>query len=207
MSAQSASRTMHITNLRTGILYDYRRTSNLVSISSIKAGTADFETMECAALSIIPSPHSSGLNDRDMVCGCLFEIPQDDLGPYIEREHRYAVEKINVYDVNLNDMCEALTVVAQTDEAYSASMDNHEYHQRVGQFYEGALWSRTDILPLRTYTNNAILAAYELGGDEWLRNFVDGTLLSDGSTTIRGYFQRYPERMFVEVKKLLDIDL
>ena len=97
-----------------------------------------------------------------------------------------------------------MTVVAQTDKAYRASMDDHEYIERVGQFYTGSLWDRTDILPLKSYTNNAIIAAYELGGDKWFQNFVDETILSDSITTIRDYYEQYPERLFSEVKKLLE---
>ena len=202
MSAQSAAKTMDVANLRAGILFDYRRTSNLVSISSIKAGTADLETLECAALSIAPSSSSSG---KDSVCGCLFEITEKDLGPYIEREHRYAVEEVDVYDITSKNTRKALTVVARTDEAYRAIMDDREYYQRVGQYYDGSLWGRTDVLPLRTYTNNAILAAQELGGNAWVENFLDQTFLGDGSTTIREYYEQYPERMFPEVKRLLNM--
>ena len=83
-------------------------------------------------------------------------------------------------------------------------MDESEYEERVGQYYQGYLWSRTDILPLRTYTTNVIIAAYELGGSRWLNNFVDETFLSDGRTTIRDYYKSHPERLSTHARELLD---
>lgn len=205
MSPQSAMKSMTIENFRGGILFDYTRSSNLVSISSIKSGTANMETLECAALSIAPSP-SSSLYSRTSVCGCLFDIIEDDLDPYVQREHRYAVEKVNVYDVNTDDTCEAITVVAQTDEQYRSSMDGQEYHERVGRYYQGQLWGRSDIYPLPMYTSNVIKAAYELGGDRWLNNFLGETFLCDGKTTLREYYCKlHPERLLPQGQQCIDV--
>lgn len=83
MSPQSVQKTMpSFVNLRPSILQNYCRFYELISISSIRNNKANWESLEVAALSIKPFQEKS-------VYGCLFEIPEEELGPYLEREHRY----------------------------------------------------------------------------------------------------------------------
>lgn len=190
MDKASAGRTMHCYNFRPAILNAYQRSSRLVSISGIRSGKANMETLEIAAMSIDPCSSSS-------TYGCLFEISEEDLAPYIEREHRYTIKKVNVIDAENGSPCSAYTVVSRTDEDYLMSMEGgeKEMEERVGQYYKGALWARDDIFPLRDYTNNVIKAAHRLGGDRWMLNVLDESFLSDRKTTLREYYQKYPDRL------------
>ena len=95
-------------NFRRGALVGYQREFSLVSISGIRSGVADQDTLEIAALSVRPvnnvdckaiqnsdkcTPSSSG-----RVLGVLFDIPSTQLLPYLEREHRYQVLQVEVHD-------------------------------------------------------------------------------------------------------------
>ena len=154
---------------------------SLVSIGGIRSGNANLETNEVAALAIQASP-------SDRVLGCLFDVPNCEIAQYLEREHRYKSISVQVYDYLSNNFVTALTVVEQSDNDYKASCGSEdEYFQRVGQYYQGSLWHRSDILPMKTYMVSCALAAHELGGSEYINNYLDGTYLADRSTTLRSY--------------------
>ena len=94
MQYESVLRTMpNAVNHRYGALGGWERVFSLVSVSSIRRGTAEFDTMELAALAIRPSTDASSL-----VTGCIFEIPADEMGAFVEREHRYIVKQLQVMD-------------------------------------------------------------------------------------------------------------
>ena len=210
MSVTSSLRTMpSATCFRPAILHDYERIFNLVSVSGIRTGMANWETMEVSALAIRPCIGS-------LVHGCVFEIPENELASYFDREHRYLAKRVCVtIDDNLGQLdgnsiaspqCvskSCWTVIEQTDETYRASMDEAEWHDRVGQYYEGVLWGRDGILPMREYLRMCLHAALELGGRPWLHNVLDEARLADGSTTIREYIQQHSER-FEDLIPLLD---
>ena len=87
MSPVSVHRTCASATLfRPAVLSGYERTFNLVSISGIRSGAADRSTNEIASLAIRPA--------AGLVCGCVFTIPESELAPYLEREHRYRVVKV-----------------------------------------------------------------------------------------------------------------
>ena len=93
MNIQSKLRTMpSATQFRPATLPDYQRVFSLVSISSIRNGLANFETNEIAALAICPiirSTPSDSASSKHCVHGILFDIPEDELEAYFDREHRY----------------------------------------------------------------------------------------------------------------------
>lgn len=62
-----------------------------------------------------------------------------------------------------------------------------EWEMRVGQYYQGVLWGREDILPMSEYMIDTLIAAYELGGLKWFDNMLDATLLADKITSLRTY--------------------
>ena len=136
MSPASVHRTCPTATLfRPAVLHGFERTFNLVSISGIRTGAADWATNEVAALAIRPS-------SRSVVCGCIFTIPEGELAPYLEREHRYRAVRVVAQVVpdphawapllSLSasaatpeaaaETVECWTVVAQTDEEDLASM-------------------------------------------------------------------------------------
>ncbi len=154
---------------------------NLVSIGGIRSGKANLDTNEVAALAIQASP-------SDRVLGCLFDVPNSEIAQYLEREHRYKPISVEVYDYLANSFVTALTVVEQSDNDYKESCGSEdEYFQRVGQYYQGSLWHRNDILPMKAYMVSCAFAAYELGGSEYINNYLDGTYLADRLTPLRNY--------------------
>lgn len=188
MNQASTIRTMpSATNLRTGILQDYQRLFNLVSIAGIKTGSANWETLEVAALAIRNSPGS-------IVNGCLFDIPTSELDSYFEREHRYKRLSVMAYDPSCQCDISCWTVVENSDEDYKNSMDKEEFDRRIRQYYDGQLWGRSDILPMRDYAAMSVIAAYRLGAEEWLRNILEETILSSGNCTLLEHIMGNRER-------------
>ncbi len=200
---KSAKRTMpSARNFRRAVLLDYMRVFSIVSISGLKLGKARPETNEVAALAVKSQPGG-------MVPGFLFEISSEDLALYLEREHRYRQERVSVrvldnlekwdgqcptlLDVTSAPSTENIscwTVVEQTDDEYLMSMPGGaaEWHERVGQYYGGRVWGRTDIYPMQPYMEHVVLTL--LAGLEvdrvlaalWLQCFLCDTRLSDGTT-------------------------
>ena len=84
------------------------------------------------------------------------------------------------------------TVVENTDEKYRASMAPEEWEERIGQYYSGTLWGRTEIKPMRKYLTSCVSSALMLGGQIWLDSMLD-SYLADG-TTVREYVRAHPER-------------
>lgn len=187
MDVQSCRQTLPTAqNFRRGELPGYRRSYNLVSIGRIKSGEADLRTMEVAALSI-------GACASCAVLGCLFEIPPDELGPYLTREHRYKALQLQVRDLSTcGGYVLAWTVLEQTDDDYVAKLlrEGLDWEETIGRYYKGQLWGRADVLPLRKYMIMCVLAACSLGGTEFVDNMLDGTVLADGVTPLRTHVQR-----------------
>ena len=66
-------------------------------------GTADSSTLEVAALSIRKVEASSGR--KSLIRGCIFDIPSNELEPYLEREHRYIPFQTEVIDHQVRFAC------------------------------------------------------------------------------------------------------
>mmetsp|Transcript_16910 Transcript_16910/g.16261 ORF Transcript_16910/g.16261 Transcript_16910/m.16261 type:complete len:216 (+) Transcript_16910:60-707(+) len=195
LSYQSVLSTMpSATNFRGSTLNGYSRNFNLVSINGIKSGTADLLTMEMAALTI--RKDASGF-----VKGCFFDIPDAELAPYLEREHRYIPIQVEALDEKSNQNVLSWTVIEQTNAEYKNSMSSTEWQERIGQYYKGELYGRTDILPMRDYLNNCLLFAYQLGGVPWLNNMLEGKL-ADGSS-IKQYVTTHFDRFYSPVQHII----
>lgn len=87
-----------------------------------------------------------------------------------------------------------------TDKDYRASMTSKDWHNRIGQYYSGSLWGRTDIKPMREYLISCVTSAYLLGGKTWLDSILD-SCIADG-TSVRDYIRAFPDR-FIELEKIL----
>jgi hypothetical protein len=158
-----------------------------VSISGIRNGNVNLDTNEIAALAITDIESSA-----TYVNGILFEIPVDELDAYFEREHRYKRVQIVAEDLSNTDSpksCSCWTVVEQTDEEYLASMGHSkdEWYERVGRYYAGRLWGRRDVFPMRDYLIEFIRSGVLLGGEAWITNILDDTVIADRTTSIREY--------------------
>ena len=84
-------------NHRLGSLVGYERVFSLISVGRIRAGLANWETMEVAALAIRPVSDAAAAAHA-VVRGCIFEIPQEELAALKEREHRYRLAQLAVID-------------------------------------------------------------------------------------------------------------
>lgn len=195
LSYQSVLSTMpNAINFRGATLNGYSRNFNLVSINGIRTGTADLLTMEMAALTI--RKDASGF-----IKGCIFDIPDIELTPYLEREHRYVPIQVETIDEKTNQNVLCWTVIEQTNDEYKNSMNADEWQERVGQYYKGVLYGRTDILPMRDYLNNCLLFAYRLGGIIWLKNMLE-CKLADGSS-IKKYVTNHFDRFNSDVQCII----
>jgi cation transport regulator ChaC len=195
LSYQSVLSTMpSATNFRGATLNGYSRNFNLVSINGIRSGTADLLTMEMAALTI--RKDASGF-----VKGCFFDIPDVELVPYLEREHRYIPIQVEAIDEKSNQNVLSWTVIEQTNDEYKNSMSADEWQVRIGQYYKGILYGRTDILPMRSYLNNCLLFSYHLGGVLWLKNMLE-CKLADGSS-IKQYVTTHFDRFNSDVQHVI----
>jgi cation transport regulator ChaC len=181
--------------------YGFERAFTLVSISGIKSGSANFETMEVAALALRKAPSTRPGSE---VQGVVFEIPESEWEPYKEREHRYKFLEIDVKDEYGNRLS-SWTVFERTDEEYRATMPEKEYQERVLQYFQGRLWGDPSVKPLRQYLINCVQAAIDIEGEGTtsLANLWDQAYLADG-TSIRNYVlsepARFPDEMVLLAK-------
>lgn len=156
MNISSARSTMPCANnFRKGILNNYVRVYSLVSIGGIRKGQANLRTKEVAALAIRPDSGMDGDGPKK-VFGILFDIPTQQLLPYLEREHRYRPVEVEVesideefLDENISSLVQeasrgkrmvtAWTVVEQTDEEYFSSLPGglEEWNYRISKYYTG----------------------------------------------------------------------
>lgn len=208
MDPSSALRTMpSAINFQPAVLYGYQRIYNLVSISGIRSGLSNSDTKEMAALSIRKS-----FDENDRVMGCVFEIPQSDLAAYFNREHRYKPMEVSISilstaadgtSTSLSSYSSVWTVIQQSDEEYQRSMSSEEFRERVLQYYDGQLWGRSDIFPMRSYSNDVIAAAYKLGGITWAENLLFCTRLADEERTLIDYYIMFRDRVSPENKEIV----
>eukprot|EP01095_Lingulamoeba_sp_RSL-Kostka_P005228 TRINITY_DN16566_c0_g1_i1.p1 TRINITY_DN16566_c0_g1~~TRINITY_DN16566_c0_g1_i1.p1 ORF type:complete len:269 (+),score=62.68 TRINITY_DN16566_c0_g1_i1:39-845(+) len=224
LSLKSAKRTCKsISNFRSGEVIGYERCFNLVSIWGIKNNISDLETNEIAAVSTRQIEESN--NDKKRMFVSIFDINKNELEYYLERESRYEFDIVDVVDLSqplLDDnndneetnnerrykIIKALICVQSNDERYKENkfmIDNvfqsDEYYEKIGQYYDGKLWKlndeeiEEDIYPMRGYLNLCLNAAYELGSEKGLNNFLDTSFLNRKSkTSIREYLEEFPER-------------
>jgi len=225
MNYESVLKTMpNAKNHRYGTCSGYQRVFSLISVGRIKAGLANWETMEVAALAIRPSVPDA------IVRGCIFEIPQNELPALQEREHRYKLVQLHIMDHSKPEQgtTQCYAVVEQSNEAYRGSMTAEEYQARVGNIYPliptagfaaaacGELWGRLDIKPLRAYLVMCLQAAIAVDASvhahsldlsdsvsagvptDFAANFLDQGYLADG-TSVREYMltcsHRFPEEV------------
>mmetsp|Transcript_16741 Transcript_16741/g.15098 ORF Transcript_16741/g.15098 Transcript_16741/m.15098 type:complete len:226 (-) Transcript_16741:24-701(-) len=184
MSFKSTLSTMpSARNFRAGYLPNYIRIFNIVSVLAICKGVSNEETKEMSVLAIRPTN-----NPNDKVYGCLFDIPSEELPAYLLREQRYKFKYITVTDLSTKENINCITVIENTDDEYRSTLSSAmEYDQKVGKYYQGQLWGRKDVLPVREYLIRCLLAAFELGDNQYVNNLLDQTLLADEKTLLRDY--------------------
>lgn len=198
MDWRSAQKTMpNAGRFRPGRLEGYRRVFSLVSVYQCKSGRANWTTKEVAALAARRhrrrrASGEGGIGtEEEGIIGCLFDIPAGELPSYFKREARYRFLRAPVTELEAAGApvtTEAWVCVEGDDASYRATFngDDELYTTAVGQWYDGVLWGRPDILPGRPYLRACLRAARNGGCFD---NFVDTTFLADGVTSIRSYIE------------------
>lgn len=201
LSKQSALWTCPtLQNFRFGSLSGYRRLFNLVSVSAIRGGRANWDTKEVAALTVEEATEEDKCDNNPMTVS-LFDIPESELPFYYERENRYRFEHVPVH--LLMDPCRNgppteqscgkeqpyVICVSGTDEWYKTKRcrgSSIVFHENVGQYYDGSSLWRSDVFPEKKYLFFILDALSEVD-PKLCENFQDTTLLADRKTTIREY--------------------
>jgi hypothetical protein len=179
-------------NFRKAFLPNFRREFSLVSISGIRRGKAVEPNVAALAIAPLDSPSMEDM-DQPGILGALFDIPEEELAPYLKREARYHPVQVEVYAFgppgeertgNSLTRTSAWTVVRQSDAEYRAAMETRgeSYDQEVSDVYSGSLWARADILPMPDYLSLTLRAAEALDaayGDDRDTNAGRGTTERD----------------------------
>ena len=161
---------------RLGTVSGYCRVFNLVSIVNIRRGLATGRRLATAT-----ARPAEGARLRI----CLYEIELYELPELLSREARLRIGTAR-YVSDAGAAGEALLCSEFTDEEYMRERlqgSVEAYQDAVGQYYQGALY-RADLLPVPAYVMLCLRAQRKAGADV-LANFLDGSFLGDGRTTLR----------------------
>jgi len=161
---------------RLGTVSGYCRVFNLVSIVNIRRGLATGRRLATATARPV-----EGARLRI----CLYEIELSELPELLSREARLRIGPAR-YVSDAGAAGEALLCSEFTDEEYMRERlqgSVEAYQDAVGQYYQGALY-RADLLPVPAYVMLCLRAQRKAGADV-LANFLDGSFLGDGRTTLR----------------------
>lgn len=178
------------TNIRLGLLKNYKRVFSLVSISRLKAKLTDINSPHLAAVAVRPSQNYSTI-------GILFEIPSEEIEAYLEREHRYEIKTEKVKEIGTKTIINAMICIESSDQNYKIKCGTEEeFYSRVGQHYSGSLWHRKDILPIPQYIN-LIREACFTHGLEVHDNFIESSFTTIG-ISIKDYLQQNIEIALIQ---------
>ena len=182
MDEASARETMpSVSTFRLGVVPDYCRVFNLVSIINIRRGLATGRRL--ATCTARPRPGCS-------LSVCVFEVPLEELEPLAMREARLRLAPVRVEKLGGDDEAAtaALLCLESSDDEYRerwCGADADAYHEQVGQYYDGRLY-RDDCLPVPSYLIRCMRAHAAAGT---VGNFLDASFLGDGRTTLRAHAQ------------------
>ena len=195
LSKESAERSFEVSNFRKGRLDGWRRIFNLVGVTSIRAGRANLETGEIAAL-------AASKNEKSSILVSLFDVSEDSMVNYYIREQRYLHKKVLVKEDDGNHI-EAIICCESTDEQYfdiSCKGDQEVFDDIVGNHWNGPIWynfpngpppdlNPPTVYPIRPYVRLCLSGAEYL---DIMDCFLDNTFLFDGRT-LRQYLLDNPE--------------
>lgn len=179
--ASARATTPSITNWRYGWVDGYCRVFNLVSILNIRRGNATGDHLAtCTA-----RPRAGA---RLRVC--LYDVPKAEYPELLARERRLR-EVVAPYTDDASKTGDCVIFGEYSDAEYRAERATTDelWQQEVGQYYDGGLIYRDDLLPVPSYLQRC-LKAFQPLGEESLDNFLDQSFLGDGETTIRAYIAR-----------------
>ncbi|CAN6360419.1 unnamed protein product [Urochloa humidicola] len=183
LSERSARSTFpDLEGFRVAALRGFRRVFAHVAPIFFERGIAVEATKEFSSLSVEPC-------DGEMIVVTVFEIKEEEVPAFIEREHEFRFLAVVPEGLDGVPFANQAVVCARySDEEYFKERcqgSKEVYNQRYGRFNIDKIW-RDDILPCRLYLRHCVLAAKNLG-EPAHSNFLDHTYLGDRKTTIREY--------------------
>ena len=180
LSEQSARETVPgLTNFRLVTVPGYRRIFNKVGVVFLSRYGADPQSLQLASC-------ATQANAENQIICTQFECSEADFADLFEREHRF--EWVEVETIAIDGARSVGRMCTQSSDQFYRTQkcqSESEYHNRVGQYYDGLLW-RDDILPYPRYLAFCLQAAHSQG-QRVLDNFLDHSYLADGVTPIRTY--------------------
>jgi len=164
-----------LTNFRLGKLRGWKRVFAHPAAIFFERGIARLESREFASLSIEQS------KDDESFMVTLFEIKDQDMPEFYEREEEFNVRKIKVLEVS-GDMkgssVDAFACTRGTDAEYIDRWGEQRFKNKYIDNGVSSIWGiAEDIYPCRVYLRHCVLAVSKRGED--IRNdFLDNTYLS-----------------------------
>ena len=192
MDCESARLTTpSLINFRYGAVEGYARIFNLVSIVNIQRGLATGQHLATATAR--PSP-------AHRLLVCLFDVPVGELPSLLQRERRLRHSCVPFREVGTGsgsgqdegEPNKCVLFTEYSDDEYFRERcggDEAVFHDEVGQFYRGRRIYRDDLLPVPSYLVRCVRAHRQVGDRAFLANFLDGSFLGDGKTTVRAYLR------------------
>ncbi|KAI7843079.1 hypothetical protein COHA_003250 [Chlorella ohadii] len=189
LSETSARSTFpELQNFRQGRLRGWRRVFAHQCDIFFARGIARPETREVSSLSVEEHPSSE-------IIVTLFEVEASpaSISAFIEREHEFRFMCVHPLELDGTPADRRAVVCARwSDEEYRARRcPPHEWTRRYGTHGVEQIWT-DDVLPCRVYMRHCVLAAQRLGAEAYA-SFLDGTFLSDRTTTLRQHLAANPD--------------
>lgn len=187
LSEKSARETVpNLHNFRLVTVHGYKRIFNKVGIVFLSRYGASPDALDIASCSTLPDKSVS------IICS-QFECSEEEYRALIEREHRFTWVSVETCELESTEFSSGLMCTTASDEWYKTQkcISSSDYENRVGRYYQGAIW-RNDIFPYPRYLQFCLRSAAEQG-QTVLDNFLDSSFLADGQTSLRSYLQSAPE--------------
>ncbi|DAZ93877.1 TPA: hypothetical protein N0F65_008143 [Lagenidium giganteum] len=187
LSEKSARSTFgtSLSNFRLARVRNYRRLFTHPASIFFERGIANLSTKEISSLSTEPAE------------GCVFtvsvfEIPDDMLPAFYEREEEFKIASVPFEEVDGSPGGEALMCTRWSDEAYIAAKSVAEFERMYKSHGLDTIWGwdeNSGILPCRIYLRHCVLSVQKLG-EKIYEDFVTTTFLGDRKTTIKHVVER-----------------
>eukprot|EP00127_Corallochytrium_limacisporum_P007328 Clim_evm15s247 gene=Clim_evmTU15s247 len=172
-----------LTNFRVGYVPGHVRIFNQVGMIFLRIGIAMLDEEEICGMGCVKK---DGHPDMPV---CIFDIPNDELPAFYEREHLYNLDYVDALEADKSTPVKGLCCLAWKDDEELVEKCLDGDHTKLAEHkidgYDGPIY-RKDLLPCRAYLKHCHHAAEQLGLGE---GFLDTTLLGDEITTLRLYLQ------------------
>ena len=189
----------NLKNFEPAMVKNAARVFGKVNLRAAHRGDVNWESMEVASCFL------EDMAGHDTI-GVCFDIPVDEWPLMRAREIDYDCRKIEIFDLKGNSKGHAITFYGfDNDDAFMSQLNDgdHEYLRSRRGHYQGNMY-RDGIYPGEDYLQKCFRAHHQSGA--LLReNFLDHSLLSDRTTTMRAYLDTKTwDDMFIKTGKMPD---